>query len=77
MKKFLAQILLFYFLLSPFNSNAMPFFNKNKLPTTPVSVPIDISKKGNKADDIYGNSGSDNLIFIKYSNYQTLIRSNI
>lgn len=50
MKKFLAQIFLFCFLLSPFNSSAIPFFNKNKPSTTPVSVPIDISKKSNKAE---------------------------
>jgi hypothetical protein len=28
----------------------MPFFNKNKLPTTPYAIVIDISKKGNKAE---------------------------
>jgi len=32
------------------NAYAMPFFNKNKLPTTPYALPIDISKKGNKAE---------------------------
>ena len=28
----------------------MPFFKKNKLPTTPYALQIDISKKGNKAE---------------------------
>ncbi len=35
---------------TPKNSHAMPFFSKNKLPTTPYALQIDISKKGNKAE---------------------------
>lgn len=40
------------FFLTTSNACAMNlnFFNKNKLPTTPYALPIDISKKGNKAE---------------------------
>lgn len=52
MKKFLLCLFLKTFLsliLITNNSWAMPFFNKNKLPTTPYALEIDISRKGNKA----------------------------
>ncbi len=38
------------FVATPLTSQAMPFFSKNKLPTTPYALQIDISKKGNKAE---------------------------
>ncbi len=49
LKTFLVRtFLVLIFLIS--NACAMPFFNKNKLPTTPYAIVIDISKKGNKAE---------------------------
>lgn len=45
-QKFLILILI----LANSNACAMPFFNKNKLPSTPYALEIDISKKGNKAE---------------------------
>jgi hypothetical protein len=42
----------------------MSFFNKNKLPSTPYALPIDISKKGNKAEiDLYIKSDEERKEF--------------
>jgi hypothetical protein len=45
---FVLSLILLTFLTN--NAFAMSFFNKNKLPSTPYALPIDISKKGNKAE---------------------------
>ena len=51
MKKLTIVLAGLFLLITAMAAYAMPFFNKkDKLPTTPISVPIDISKKGNKAE---------------------------
>ena len=60
--KFFTPLILLTFLTN--NAFAMSFFNKNKLPSTPYSLPIDISKKGNKAEiDLYIKSDDERKEF--------------
>ena len=55
---FVLSLILLTFLTN--NAFAMSFFNKNKLPSTPYALPIDISKKGNKAEiDLYIKSDEE------------------
>jgi hypothetical protein len=50
-KRLICLFISLFFLTTISNACAMNlnFLNKNKLPTTPYALPIDISKKGNKA----------------------------